>query len=73
MCVTVYIYYVHINTHTCMYIFVKICYHYILNIFIDDHLYDYEYIHVNIFKVYAVCVVFYICIINIHSTHTHVM
>ncbi len=28
-------------------------------------------IHVNIFKIYTVCVCIYKYIINIHSTHTH--
>ncbi len=50
-----------------MYIFKKICYVYILNIFIYEH----KYIPVNIFKIYAVCVCLYIYIINIHSTHTY--
>ncbi len=30
------------------------------------------YIHVNIFKIYTVCVYIYIYI-NIHSTHTYIM
>ncbi len=42
---TVYIYYVYINTHTCMYIFKKICYVYILNIFI----YNINYMNINIY------------------------
>ncbi len=29
--------------------------------------------HVNIFKIFAVCVCIYICIINIHSTHSYIM
>ncbi len=28
-------------------------------------------IHVNIFKIYTVCVCIYIYIVNIHSTHTY--
>ncbi len=52
-----------------MYIFNKLCYVYILNIFI----YDINYMHVNIFKIYAVCVCIYIYIINIRSTHTYIM
>ncbi len=31
------------------------------------------YKHVNIFKIYTVCVCIYIYIINIHSTHTYIM
>ncbi len=31
------------------------------------------YKHVNIFKVYTVCVCIYINIINIHSAHTYIM
>ncbi len=57
----IYIYiYIYINTHTCMYIFKKICYDYILNIFryyINDmNINIYMQIQVNIFKIYAVCV-----------------
>ncbi len=52
----------------------KICYVYILNIFIYGIIYMniniYMQIHVNIFKIYAVCVCLYIYIINIHSTYT---
>ncbi len=40
----VYIYYVCINTHTCMYL-IKICYVYLLNIF----MYNINYMHVNIY------------------------
>ncbi len=40
-------------------------------IYIYNKLYEYKYIHVNIFKIYSVCVCIYICIINIHSTHIY--
>ncbi len=72
---TVYIYYVYINTHTCMYIFQKkmIRYVYILNIFIYNKLHEYKCINVNIFQIYTVCVCIYIYIINIHNTHKYLV
>ncbi len=72
----VYIYYVYITTHTCMYIFKKyICYVYILNTFVYNINYlntniDME-INLNIFKIYTACVCIYIYIINIHRTHAN--
>ncbi len=71
---TVYMYYVYINTHTCMYIFKKkvLCL-YNKNIYIIYKLFKYKYIYVNIFKIYTVCVCIYIYIINIHSTHPYIM
>ncbi len=59
---TVYIYYVYINTHACIY-WRKMCYVYILNIFI----YNINYMNINI---YCTCkyMCLYINIINIHST-----
>ncbi len=57
-----YIYYVYKYTHACIYLR-KICYVYTLNIFIYDINYMNKiYTHVNIFKIYAVCVVFIIYI-----------
>ncbi len=65
----VYIFYVYINTQTCMYIFKKIGYVYILNIFI------YNVCHVTLYAntskcflniQYTVWVCIYIYIINIH-------
>ncbi len=80
MC-TVYIYYVYIyiyiyiyiykyKTHTCIY-FRKIGYVYILNAFVYNRIYINIDRHVNIFKIYTVCVYIYIHIINIHRTHTY--
>ncbi len=63
---TVYIYYVYINTNIykfCLYIKYHIWY----------KLWEYKYVHVNIFKIYTVYVCIYIYIINIHSTHTYIM
>ncbi len=66
---TVNIYY--IITHACIH-FRKISYVHILNIF----RYNINYInidiekHVNIFKIYTVCVCIYMYI-NMHSTHTY--
>ncbi len=57
------IYYVHINTN--LYIFQKICYAYILNIFI---LYEYKYF----LTIHCICVCIYINIIHINSTHIFV-
>ncbi len=60
---TVYIYYVYINAYTCMYIFKKKCYVYILNIFIYNKLYEYKYIHVNTYKYFQnICVTVCVCI-----------
>ncbi len=72
MCVycAVYIYYVYIITHTCMYISEQNVV-YVLNIFIYNIKYEYKYRHVNIFKIHTVCVCIYIYI-NIHRT-THIM
>ncbi len=55
LCVcNVYVCYVYINTHTCAYILkINILFKY-------DQLYEYKYIHVNIFKVYTVYVCIYI-------------
>ncbi len=53
-------YYVYINTNTCMYIFKKLRYVYILNVFIYNIIM--LNIFVNIFKVYTVYVSIYICI-----------
>ncbi len=44
---------------------------YIKYICIWYKLYEYKYIHVNIFKIYAVCVCIYLYIINIHNTHIY--
>ncbi len=63
---TVYIYYVYINTHTCVCIFQKnVLFLYIKSIYNINHIYiNSKYI--NIFKMYTVCVCIYIYIINIH-------
>ncbi len=50
--ILLYDYCVYINTHPCIHLR-KIFYVYILNIY---KLYEYKYIHVNIFKMYTVCV-----------------
>ncbi len=60
------------KTHTCIY-FRKIGYVYILNVFVYNRIYININRHVNIFKIYTVCVCIYIHIINIHRTHTHIM
>ncbi len=44
---TVYMCYVYINTHTCMYIFKKNMLHLYIKLFIYDILYAYKYIHAN--------------------------
>ncbi len=69
-----YIYYVYINTHTCMYIFKKniLCL-YIFNIFIYDIIYLNINIYMEIFSKYMLYVCLYIYIINIHSTHIHIL
>ncbi len=59
-------------THTYSIYLRKICYVYILNIFIYDIIKKSS-IHVNIFQIYAVCVCLYIYITNTHSTHTNYM
>ncbi len=61
MC-AVYIYYVYINTNTCMYTLKKNVY--ILNTLIYNNMYTY------ILKIYTVCVCIYI---YINSTHTYIM
>ncbi len=59
-----YFYYVYINTNTCMYIFKKIYYVYILDIFIYNIKYNnlniYMDIHANISKINTECVCIYI-------------
>ncbi len=45
---------IYINTNTCMYIFMKICYVHMLNIFIYNIIEEYKYIHVNIFNILCV-------------------
>ncbi len=69
MCVYT-VYYVYINTHTCMYIFKKM-YVYILNIFI----YDINDMNVNIY-IYKYfqnicCISVYLYIHNKYTQHTH--
>ncbi len=55
-----YIYFVYINANTCMYIFKKICYVYILNI------YNIKYNYINVYtcnyfqNIYCMCVYLYI-------------
>ncbi len=76
-----YIYYVYINTHTCMYIIFFKYVVYILNMFIYDIIYyEHKYIHLNTYKYFlnicCMCVsiyiyiYIYIYIIHIHSTQT---
>ncbi len=66
MCI-VSIYYVYINTHTCMYIFQKNLF------FCIKYIYNINYMNINIdmymFSKYILYVCLYIYIINIHNTH----
>ncbi len=67
MCVyTVYMYYVYINTHTCIYLR-KICYDYILNIFVykNINVYTCKYLQ----NIYCMCV--YLYIHNKYTQHTY--
>ncbi len=49
-----------VNTHPCMYIFKKNMLHlYIKYIIYNINYMKYKYIHVNIFKIYTVCVYLY--------------
>ncbi len=65
--------YIEIQTHACIYLR-KICYVYILNIFIYNIKYN-----TNIYCIYLcgyfyiLCVYIYIYIYNKHSTHTYIM
>ncbi len=72
MCVCapcVYICHVYINTHTCMYIFQKICYAYILHLLI----YNTKYMNLNIDIIKnAVCVCIYKYIRNKYTQNTHI-
>ncbi len=67
------VYLLYINTHTCMYIFKKMLRLYNTYDTFYMNINKYMKKHVNIFKIYAVCVCLYIYIINIHSTHTHLI
>ncbi len=72
---TVYIYYVYINTHTCIYIFKKNMSHlYIKYIYIWYNLYEYKYIYVNTCKYFqnmcCMCVSLYMH--NKYTQHTHI-
>ncbi len=70
VCVRVCVYYVYINTHTFMYVFKKIGYVHILNIF----RYNINYIYKYIFSKYILYVCLYIYIyIYIYNTHTYIM
>ncbi len=70
MC-SVHIYYVYVNTHTCMYIFKKKKKGvYILNIFIYDIIYMKINIYMQIFSKYMLYVCLYIYI-NIQYTHIY--
>ncbi len=64
----VYIYYVYINTQTCMYIFKKIGYFYIWNIFIYNvcHITLYVNIFLNIY-----CMSVYLYIHNKYTQYTY--
>ncbi len=64
----VYVYYVYkqtIQTHACIYLRI-ICYVYMFNIFIYNIKLEYKYIHLNILKIFTVCVCIYI-----HNKCTH--
>ncbi len=63
-----YFYYVYINTNTCMYIFKKLYYVYILHIFIYNIKYNNLNIYMQIFSKY----ILHVCVF-IYSTHTYVM
>ncbi len=65
--VCVYIYYAYINTHTCMYIFMK-------NMLYIKYICNFNVININTCKYFLniCCMCVYLYIINIQYTHTHV-
>ncbi len=57
-----------------MYIFKKNMLHlYIKYIYYNEKISKYKYLHVNIFKMYALFGCIYLYIINIHNIHTYIM
>ncbi len=76
---TVYMFYVYINTHTCIYIYIYFRKKYVDNI-LNIFIYNINYRNINIDvnactffqNIYCMCV-YLLYIINIHRTHTYIM